>query len=204
MTLLALGKYTGHLENIQDGYFPFPSSSYLCWSVVIWGYQRRCVAMLMILLMMLLMMPTMKMIPMAICADWPWKQMSSSGVCHFRSRDLILARKCPNEKCCVYFDDGEGDEVHGGNLKRSPYMQSQASLAVRFLRHDIEKGQWYNILYLNRGGTYLTKINFLKFFRRFLMFIYVSYQDQKLFLDYLKIWVLIRPYYFLDFLPFLA
>ena len=58
--------------------------------------------------------------------------------------------------------------------------------------------------HLSRGGTYLTKINFLKFFRRFLMFIYVSYQDQKLFLDYLKIWVLIRPYYFLDFLPFLA
>ena len=67
--------------------------------------------------------------------------MSSSGVCHFRSRDLILARKCPNEEFCVYFDDGEGDEVHGGNLERSPYMQSQASLAMRFLRHNIEKGQ---------------------------------------------------------------
>ena len=62
--------------------------------------------------------------------------MSSSGVCHFRSRDLILARKCPNEEFCVYFDDGKGDEVHGGNLERSPYMQY-----VRFLRQDIEKGQ---------------------------------------------------------------
>ena len=100
------------------------------------------------LIMITTMMLLMKMMLMAICADWPWEQMSSSGVCHFRSRDLILARKCPNEEFCVYFDDGEGDEVHGGNLKRSPYMQSQASLAVRFLRHDIEKGQWYNILYL--------------------------------------------------------
>ena len=52
---------------------------------------------------------------------------------------------------------------------------------------------------LNRGGTYLTKIYFLKFFRRFLMFIYVSKQDQKFFLGDLKIRVRVRPYYFVNY-----
>ena len=58
-----------------------------------------------------------------------------------------------------------------------------------------KNGQHHNI----RGGTYLTKINFLKFFRRFLMFIYVSNQDQKFFLGDLKIRVRVRPYYFVTY-----
>ena len=49
-----------------------------------------------------------------------------------------------------------------------------------------------------REGTYLTKINFFKFFRRF-MFIYVSNQDQKFVLGDLEIRGRVRPYYFFDF-----
>ena len=58
---------------------------------------------------------------------------------------------------------------------------------------------WQPLSFVIGGGTYLTKINFLKFIRCFLMFIYVSNQDQKFFLGDLKIWVRVRLYYFFDF-----
>ena len=96
---------------------------------------------------------------------------------------LNRTRRCKTSTTCVH----------------NHLLMSDASIGTS--KHRLVTGQLANN---GRGGTYLTKINFLKFFRRFLMFIYVSYQDQKLFLDYLKIWVLIRPYYFLDFLLFLA
>ena len=49
-----------------------------------------------------------------------------------------------------------------------------------------------------RGGTFFDQNKLFKFFRRFLMFIYVSNQDQKFFLGDLKIWVRVRPYYSFD------
>ena len=107
MTLLALGKYTGHLENIQGGCFPFPSSSYLCWSVVIWGYQRRCVAMIWLWLQQW-------------CCWWRWcwwpsvpigHESRCQGVgnwgCHFRPRDLIHRSEVNNK---AEHDDPDGEE----------------------------------------------------------------------------------------------